>query len=212
MGGPVEPATSRVTRRCAIALIGPASGSAPPPGIAPDQWRAALAEDVSDLLAGLANVQAAVAATMADRDLAESLIWPGTPIFTIPEPRPVAALLAAADAGYSEAAVIAADAPDLPALHIGKLFRGLGSHPVAAAPAAGGGLVGLAARLPIPEWLVGADPAMESATVASLRAAGPAPRSVAAAPSWHRLRVPADVHLLDPGLEGWDATRALLGG
>jgi hypothetical protein len=199
-----------VTVRCAIALIGPAS--APPPGISPGQWRAALAEDVADLLAGLANVQSAVAATADDRELAESLIWPGTPIFMIRHARPAAALQAATDAGFSEAVVIAADAPDLPELHVGKLFRGLGSHPVAAAPASGGGLIGLAARLPVPSWLLSADPALETATLAMLRAAAPVPRSVAAAPSWHRLRSPADIHLLDPGLEGWDATRTLLSG
>lgn len=199
-----------MTRRCAIALLGPPDATRPPPGVPASPWRAALAEDVADLLSSLANVQAAVAATPADQELAASLIWPGTPVFTVLVARPVAALRAAADAGYAEAAVIAADAPDVPALHVGKLFRGLGSHPVAAAPADGGGLVGLAARLPVPVWLVAADPGLDEATVATLRAAAPAPRAVAQAPSWHRLRAPADVHLLDPGLEGWEATRALL--
>lgn len=198
--------------RCAIALLGPLDSAAPPPGIAPDSWRAALAEDVADLLANLANVQGAVAVVAADQALAGALIWPDTPIFTVATARPVAALQAAAEAGYTEAAVIAADAPDLPALHIGKLFRGLGSHPVAAAPASGGGLVALAARLPVPAWLVAADPELDEATVASLRAAAPEPRSVAQSPSWHRLRVPTDIRRLDPGLEGWEATRALLTG
>jgi hypothetical protein len=201
-----------VTARCAILLLAPAGTTDPPPGIAAVPWRAALAEDVADLLANLAGVESAVAVTPGDRDLAASLVWPGTTVFTVPVARPVAAFAAAAEAGYAEAAVIAGDAPDLPALHVGKLFRGLGSHLVAAAPASGGGLVGLAARLPAPEWLVTADPALEDATVAGLRAAAPAPRSVAQAPNWHRLRVPTDVHLLDPGLEGWEATRALLGG
>jgi hypothetical protein len=199
-----------VTRRCAIALLAPAGATAPPPGIAAGPWRAALAEDVADLLAGLANVEAAVAVTAADRELAAAVCWPGTPIFTVETARPVAVLRAAHAAGYTEAAVIAADAPDVPGLHVGKLFRGLGSHPVAAAPAAGGGLFGLAARLPVPEWLVSADPGMDDASVAGLRAAAPAPRSVAQTASWHRLRTPTDVRLLDPGLEGWEATRALL--
>jgi len=196
--------------RCAITLLGAPGAAAPPPGVAPAPWRAALAEDVADLLAGLANVQGAVAVIPADLELAARLIWPGTPVFTVDVARPVAALNAAAEAGYTEAAVIAADAPDIPALHIGKLFRGLGSHLVAAAPAAGGGLVGLAARLPVPQWLVDADPGLDDATVAGLRAAAPGPRAVAESPSWHRLRVPTDVHLLDPDLEGWEATRALL--
>jgi hypothetical protein len=33
---------------------------------------------------------------------------------------------------------------------------------------------------------------------------------IATAPGWHRLRTPADLTRLDPGLEGWDNTRALL--
>lgn len=201
-----------MTTRCAILLIAPPDATAPPPGIPAQPWRAALAEDVADLLANLAEVECAVAAAPADQELALSVVWPGTPVFTVPAPRPVAALQAAAEAGYTEGAVIAADAPDLPSLHIGKLFRGLGSHPVAAAPATGGGLVGLAARLPVPEWLINADPDLGDASLARLRAAAPAPRSVAPAPAWHRLRVPTDVHALDPGLEGWEATRALLGG
>ncbi len=184
----------------------------PPPGVSPAEWRSALAEDVADLVAGLANVQGAIAVTPDDIDLAKTLIWPGTPVFTVPDARPVAALRAAADAGYTEAAVLAADAPDLPGLHVGKLFRGLGSHPVAAAPADGAGLVGLAARLPLPDWFVAADPSLDDATIASLRAASPAPRAVSAAPGWHRLRAPGDIRYLDPGLEGWDATRALLSG
>jgi hypothetical protein len=31
-------------------------------------------------------------------------------------------------------------------------------------------------------------------------------------PGWHRLRTPDDLRLLDPGLEGWENTRALLEG
>jgi hypothetical protein len=35
---------------------------------------------------------------------------------------------------------------------------------------------------------------------------------VESTPEWRRLRGPADLATLDPALEGWDATRALLGG
>jgi hypothetical protein len=35
---------------------------------------------------------------------------------------------------------------------------------------------------------------------------------VAAAPAWHRIRTPLDLQRLDPALDGWDATRALLAG
>ena len=38
--------------------------------------------------------------------------------------------------------------------------------------------------------------------------ATPRGTDVAPAASWHRLRSPEDLGHLDPGLEGWDATRA----
>ena len=50
--------------------------------------------------------------------------------------------------------ILAPDAPDLPALLIGKLFRALGSAPVSVCPeVSGNGLVALAARFPLPAWL-----------------------------------------------------------
>jgi hypothetical protein len=198
--------------RCAILLITDPGRLAPPPGISAASWRAALAEDVADLLAGLVEVTCAVAAAPPDQHLATSLVWPGTRVFALDRATPVAAFRAAASAGFTEAAVVSADVPDMPALHIGKLFRALGSHSVAAAPAAGRGLVALAARLPVPGWLVNANPDLDHADVETLRAAAPTARSVAGTPGWHRLRGPADIAFLDPGLEGWDATRALLSG
>ena len=57
--------------------------------------------------------------------------WPDTPVHEVPEPT-VTAALAALD-GYDQAAVVAADAPDLPGLTLGKLLRPLTSRPVAVA-------------------------------------------------------------------------------
>ena len=45
-----------------------------------------------------------------------------------------------------------------------------------------------------------------------LRDAAPRRALVAVTPAWHRLRGPADLARLDPALDGWDTTRALLGG
>jgi hypothetical protein len=45
--------------------------------------------------------------------------------------------------------------------------------------------------------------------VARLRGAAPR-RALVVTPAWRRLRTPADLGGLDPGLEGWEATRALL--
>src|SRR5207244_9192829 len=99
------------------------------------------------------------------------------------------------------------DAPDLPGMLVGKLLRPLTSRPVSVAPALTGGLLGLAARLPVPAWL----PALSlDATVEEVRRAAPQPGQVAQTTGWHRLTGPSGLHRLDPGLEGWDATRALL--
>jgi glycosyltransferase A (GT-A) superfamily protein (DUF2064 family) len=173
----------------------------------PQGWRAALAEDTVDLLATLAEVTPAVAAADPDQGLAEAIVWPGMPVYTMRALTVAGVLSAAAADGYEEAAVIAPDAPDLPAMLIGKLLRPLTSRPLAVAPAVTGGLLGLAARLPAPEWLPEVDLTAEAATV---QAAAPRPGLVAVVPGWHRLGGPEGLSRLDPGLEGWEATRALL--
>ena len=48
-----------------------------PPGVDPDAWRHALAEDVVDLVATLAEITPAIAVVPADRPLAEAVTWPG---------------------------------------------------------------------------------------------------------------------------------------
>jgi hypothetical protein len=182
-----------------------------PPGVDPGTWRRALAEDVVDLLAMLAEARPAIAATPADRPLAEEIAWPGTPVYDVPSATVRPVLDAAAADGYDQAAVLAADAPDVPGMILGKLLRPLASRPVAVAPAGpGGGLLAVAARLPAPGWLVDHD--LDTASAALLRKAAPNPGDVQSTADWHRLRGPADLSALDPALEGWDATRALLGG
>lgn len=197
-----------MVRRVVVALLGPVAWS--PPGVELTQWRTALAEDVVDLLATLAEVETALAVTPADRWLADAVRWPGTPVYEVSEPT-VTAVLAALD-GYDQAAVVAADAPDLPGLTLGKLLRPLTSRPVAVAPVEGGGsgLLGVACRLPVPGWLPALD--LDIAGPADLRRAAPAPTEVAVTPGWHRLRGPADLAALDPAVEGWEATRSLLSG
>jgi hypothetical protein len=182
-----------------------------PPGVDPAAWRAALAEDVVDLLARLAQAEPAIAATAADRALAEEIAWPGMPIYEVPSATVRPVLDAVAKDGFEQAAVLAADAADVPGMVLGKLLRPLGSKPVAVAPAGpGGGLLAVATRLPAPDWLTDHD--LDAATPMSLRRTAPQPSDVESTPDWHRLRGPADLAALDPALEGWEATRALLGG
>jgi hypothetical protein len=200
-----------VSRRLVAVLLDPAAVSVPPPGIDPARWRHSLAEDVLEVAASLAGVEAGLVATASEAEFATSLSWPGVTVFHVDEAVPYAGFVAAAAGGYDEAAILAADVPDLPGLHVGKLFRALGGHPVAVAEGSTvGGSVAIAARLPAPQWLDGVT--LEQMTVDALRALAGVPRSTASTPGWHRLRTPADIRQLDPGLEGWDATRALLSG
>jgi len=201
--------------RWAAVLARPGPAAATPPGVDPEQFRLALLEDTYEVLAGLALVRAAVVRYPDDRAELAALTWPGTPLPEVAHSTEAGELLAAIDAlaalGASEAVVVAPDAPDLPSLLLGKLFRGLGSAEVSVCPAEGGGLVALAARAPAPGWLAAAQVSLDTAdAVARLRAVAPARRAVNVGPSWHRLRAPADIARLDPGLEGWEATRLLL--
>jgi hypothetical protein len=192
-----------------VALLVPVSWS--PPGIELTAWRAALAEDVVDLLARLAQAEPAIATTPADRALAAEIAWPGTRIYEVAGTTVLPVFEAAARDGFDQAAVLAADAPDLPGMILGKLLQPLDSKAVALAPAEGSaGLLGVATSLPAPDWLVDHDLDTGSATL--LRKTAPSPGDVTSTPPWRRLRGPAELSALDPALEGWENTRALLGG
>jgi hypothetical protein len=197
-----------VVSRIVVALLVPVSWH--PPGVAAQAWRTALAEDVVDLLARLAQAEPAIAATPADRALAEQIAWPGMRIYDVPTGTVLPVLHAAARDGFDQAAVVAADAADVPGMILGKLLRPLEKKAVAAAPSGPAGLLGVAARLPAPSWL--ADHDLDTATPMSLRKGAPQPSDVESTPDWHRLRGPADLAALDPALEGWENTRMLLGG
>ncbi|MFJ6952578.1 hypothetical protein [Micromonospora aurantiaca (nom. illeg.)] len=208
-----------MSRRVVVALLGPVTWT--PPGIDPARWRTALAEDVVDLLATLNEVETAVAVTSRDRWLADAVVWPGTQVYEVPEPTSNAVFAALAGdraardggvAGYDQVAVVAADAPDVPGLTLGKLLRPLTTRPVAVAPVEGSGtgLLGVAARLPVPAWLPALD--LDTTAPAEVRRAAPSPGDVAVTAGWHRMRGPADLAALDPAVEGWEATRALLSG
>lgn len=196
-------------------LLRPDSEHRPPGWLPARAWADALAEDTYEVLAGLAGVQAAVVCGPAERDRAAALIWPGTPVHLLPAGggSADAALRVLIGAGAQAGAVVADDAPDLPPLLLGKLYSALtGRRSVAASPAGGshpGGLVALAGRAPLPAWL----PAVsldDPDALARLRAAAP-PGELAITPGWQRLSG-AGLDRLDPGLEGWPATRALLAG
>jgi len=182
-----------------------------PPGTGLKQWRAALAEDVVYLLARLAQAEPAIAATADDLDLAHVIAWPGMPIYEVPTATVLPVLRAAEKDGYNQAAVLAADAADVPGMILGKLLRPLSSKPVAVAPTGQeSGLLALATNLPVPEWLTDTD--LDTATPMTVRRSAPQPSLVESTAEWRRLRGPYDLATLDPALEGWENTRAILGG
>jgi hypothetical protein len=196
-----------VPRRVAVAVLQPPVWT--PPGISPESWRTALADDLLDVFALMIDVDAAVAVSAADEALVPSLGWPGLSRYVVPELSISTIFAAIAADGYEQAALVAADAPDLPGLLIAKLLRPLTSHPVAAAGAVGADvLLGVSAVLPAPAWLPAAG--LDDLTPRTLRKPAPQASDVAAATGWHRLRGPDDLARLDLRLEGWEATRALL--
>jgi hypothetical protein len=198
-----------VIRRVVAALLVPVTWS--PPGVALDDWRAALAEDLVDLLARLSATTAAIACVPADRKLADQIAWPGMLVWEVPSVtiRPV---FSAAEAdGFDQAAIVAADAPDVPGMVLGKLLQPLDAKALAVAPGGpGGGALGVAARLPLPEWV--ADVGLDEASAQALRRGAPVPSEVTTTAAWRRLRGAQELASLDVGLEGWENTRAVLGG
>ncbi|MEV5830303.1 hypothetical protein AB0L25_32530 [Spirillospora sp. NPDC052242] len=200
-------------RHAAVLSHARSSPGAAPPGVDPEAFRLALLEDACEVVAGLDLVAPALVLDPPDQPDAEAVTWPGTLIVRAATPPDAFAALHAA--GAAEAVLVAGDAPDLPPLLIGKLFRALGQAPAAACAARPDGLVALAARLPLPGWLAAALGDVDLDTpdaLARLRAAAPRPGLVPQGPGWHRIRTTADLRFLDPGLEGWENTRALLEG
>jgi hypothetical protein len=202
-----------VNDRRVVVLVVPAAGTWAPPGRTPDAWRLALAEDTYEVLASLDRVDVTVAVAGADQAaLAEvaALTWPETPVYSVDPARPV---LDAVEQAGSAAAVVAVsyDVPDLPGLLIGKLFRALGSADLAITPAEDGSLAAIGIKLPTASWVVEAAPTFDT-LLADLENLKPRRHAIGIGPGWHRLRSNADLARLDPGLEGWDATRSLLRG
>ena len=215
--------------RWVVVVADAAAAGAAPPGVDGRAYALAMCEDVVELVTDLSIVTPAVVCVpRGDERWAvdvAALCWPGTAVETLRAEDSgevvLAGLAMAHRLGAHAAAVLAGDAPDLPGLLIGKLFRALGAAEVAVSASSSGDLVALAARLPAAAWLrpdvvrldagqLGEHGDGSGGGLEKVRAAAPGPRSVAEGPGWHRLRAPGDVRRLDPGLEGWSSTRALL--
>jgi len=223
------------TRRLALVLVEAADGvvGRPPPGVDPDAWSQALVEDTYEVAAGLAEAQAGLAGPTSRLPDLALLTWPGAvlvdctpapvsgalpagalPADPLVADPPVAASMVVASALTGSADVLvllAPDVPDIPALHLGKLFQALEHAQLAWSPVADGGVAALGFALPLAAWVRAVAPVLDG-DPAAWRAAAPRPGAAVATPGWHRLRSPADLRHLDPGLSGWEQTRALLAG
>ncbi|MER7132343.1 DUF2064 domain-containing protein [Streptosporangium saharense] len=201
----------RTEDRLVAVVVTASMSAASPPGIDPRSFLTAVVEDTYELVSGLDFVTTALVTSVPGL---EEIVWPGTPVLEIPElsgahlVRAAVEALSVAAPYAGQVVLLSGDAPDLPPLLVGKLFRALGSASLAVCPAVEGGAVAIAARTPWPGWAeIGFD---DPEPVRTLRGLAPTRTRVATGPGWHRLRAPADIHRLDPGLEGWDNTRALL--
>jgi len=181
--------------------------------MAPDSLEAAMLEDVVDLIAGMQQVEGALVAVGPAVETAQRAAWPGMAVLGVLDDMTIhvpTCLTGVHVTGADEAALVCADAPDLPPLLIGKLFSALTTVQVAVCPADDGRLVALAARLPAADWLDATAVSLDDADALSqLRAAAP-PRALVVGSGWHRVHGVADAMRLDTGLEGWDATREWL--
>jgi hypothetical protein len=182
----------------------------------PADLAAAMLSDVVDLVADTPQVDSALVVASGAQSLADSVAWPGTlQVAVSADPTLTELLAAVAPLATAAAAVVVPDVPDLPTLLIGKLFSALAGPPrraLAVCPAQAGGLVAAATSSPGPADWLGAGLRLDDAGVLDqVRQAAP-PREVVVGPGWHRVRSEADLARLDPGLEGWEATRTWLAG
>jgi hypothetical protein len=174
---------------------------------------AAMLEDVVDLVAGMEQVEGALLAVGPALESAQRAAWPNMQVLCVIDVDKLDAAACATSVhvvGADEVVVVCADAPDLPPLLLGKLFSALTTADVAVCPAEDGRLIALATQLPPPDWLDASRVDLDDDdALLRLREAAPSRRLVVGS-GWHRTRTPADAMRLDPGLEGWEATRAWL--
>ena len=204
--GDLETAAGAGTRRLAVVLARHNSAAGAPPGIDPATFAAACLADSYEVVAGLTDVRSGIAGPAK----AGELLWPTDRLW----PANIALFDLAAEVSeeIDELVVVPADVPDLPALVLAKVIRALQRADIVIAPErAGSGCVAIGVSVPRATWIpFPLD--LDSNPTTQLQAAAPRRNRFAVAPEWHRLRTPTAVERLDPGLEGWEETRALLSG
>ena len=194
-------------RRLAVVLARHDAAAGAPPGIDPGAFAAVCLADTYEVVAGMTEVESGIAGPASISDL----LWPGDRLW--PADLTVPDLAAQVSSEMDELVVVPGDTPDLPALVLAKVFKALQrADIVLALERTGGGCVAIGLALPMAGWIPAGILDLDGMSTTQLQAAAPRRNRWALAPEWHRLRTPASVHRLDPGLEGWEQTRALLSG
>jgi len=179
-----------------------------PPGVNTDAFAQACLSDTYEVLADVEEVRSGI---VGDPTAAAALLWPGD--LAYPWHDSLQSLAELLSDIADELVVVPADVPDLPGLVVAKLFKALRRADVCCAPQRGSpvGFAAIGLRLPWPSWLPG-DLDLDTTGYETLARASPRRNLLAVGPDWHRMSTPSGVHWLDPGLEGWESTRALLSG
>ena len=194
-------------RRLALVHAGHSASAAAPDGVDKDAFAWACLADCYEVAADLVGVGSGIA---GPPEVAE-LLWPGA--WHLPGDLGVLELARRVAGDADELVVLTADAPDLPGLVLAKIFRVLHRVDLVVAPQRnGGGCVAMGVALPPRDWLTEDLLDLERSPVAQLPSGRPGHSRWALAPAWHRLQTPDHLSRLDPGLEGWEQTRALLAG
>jgi hypothetical protein len=174
----------------------------------------AMLTDVLGVVAATAEVDCAVAVAAGCDAVTADQPWPGTDVVSVSADPTVAEVLQAVETTNAHAvAVVAGDVPDLPSELLDRLFSAMAGPrgaSVAVCPAQAGGLVAVAAMVPVSGWLRQLSVRFDDPDAMAQLLAGAPLTELSTGPGWHRIREPADLPRLDRGVAGWDATRAHL--
>jgi hypothetical protein len=191
-------------RRAAVVLARYSASRAAPEGIDPTAFGAACLLDSYEVVADLIGVESGIAGPASVAEM----LWPGA--LHLPADITVPVMARQLSDVADELVVIP---PDLPGLVLAKLFKVLHRTDIAIAPEQDGeGCAAIGVSLPLADWIPDDAFDLDHNPYERLSALAPRRSRCTLAPAWHRLRTPADLRRLDPGLEGWEETRALLGG
>ncbi|HKX15029.1 MAG TPA: hypothetical protein VJN19_07540 [Propionibacteriaceae bacterium] len=194
-------------RRVAVVLARYDASRAAPTGIDPAAFAGACLLDSYEVLSDLFGVTSGIAGPASVGEM----LWPGA--LHLPADITVPTIAHQLTGEADELVVVPADVPDLPGLVLAKLFKVLHRTDIAIAPERGGdGCAAIGVSLPLAGWIPDDAFDLDHNPVELLSTTAPRRSRYTIAPAWHRLRTPANVARLDPGLEGWEETRVLLAG